>query len=227
MSDASLVAVTRHEHWVDIALNRPQRRNALTADLVVALHAAIVAADLDADVHVILLRGADGAFCSGIDLKEREVAGGPRFGTAWRALHERLFACETPVIGALERFGINGGAALALTCDLLVAGEGAFLQIGEAAMGMQAPMNTAWLALKYSQSVSLQLLLTARRFTGRELKALGIAVDCVPDADVLAQARALAANLASFPPGALAGLKRSLRRYDESSARTWFDRANG
>lgn len=225
MTDAPLLLVERHEHWLDIALNRPARRNALTADLVVALHRAIDAADSDADVHVILLRGSDGAFCAGIDLKERERAGSPPFNSSWRALHERLYQCETPVVGAFERFGINAGAALALACDLLVVGEQSYLHVGEAAMGMQAPMNTAWLALKYSQSVSLQLLLTARRFAGTELKALGIATDCVPDGDVVAHTRALATTLAAFTPGTLARLKRSLRRYDESSARTWFDRA--
>ena len=59
--------------------------------------------------------------------------------------HSALFNCTKPIVGALERYAINGGAALAIARDYLVAGEQAFLQVGEVQIGMAAPYNMAWL----------------------------------------------------------------------------------
>jgi enoyl-CoA hydratase len=226
MHDA-LVLVQRHPHWAEVVLNRPHRRNAFTADMAQQLAATVAALDADEDVQVILLRGEGGAFSSGIDLKEREQPGGPTFSDSWRQLHERLFATRTPVLGALERLAINAGAALALSCDLLVVGETAFLQVGEAAMGMTAPMNVGWLALRHGEAVAMQLTLSARRFPGPDLLRLGIALDCVPDERVAEHARELAGTLAGWPPGTLARIKAAHRRYVADDATTWFGRATG
>ncbi len=227
MADERLILVQRHEHWAEVALNRPHRRNAFTALMALELASTLSTLDTDAGVQVILLRGEGGAFSSGIDLKEREQPGGPPFATSWRALHERLCATRTPVIGALERLAINAGAALALACDLLVVGETAFLHVGEAAMGMTAPMNVGWLALRHGEAVAMQLTLSARRFAGPDLLRLGIALDCVPNDRVAEHARELATTLAGWPPGTLAQIKAAHRRFATSDAAGWFDRAVG
>lgn len=224
------VLTAPHDGWSEIILNRPERRNAITGPLGVELAAAVEAASADDDVRVIVLRGNDQAFCSGLDLKEFNAEPPPQwlpdFGRIWRSAHRALYNCPKTIVGALERYAINGGAALALSCDLLVTGESAYLQVGEVRQGMAAPYNMAWLRLRHSESAALQIALSGRRFVGRELVRLGIACESVQDDAVTERAHTLAQELASYPPGALARIKAVARRYStDSGADEWFDRA--
>ena len=222
------VEVVTREGWAELILNRPERKNAITGPLGVELARQVNVLSADQDVRVILLRGAEGAFCSGLDLKEFNADPPPAwrsdFAKIWRSAHRALFNCSTPIIGALERYAINGGAALALACDLLVVGEGAFLQVGEVRQGMAAPYNLAWLNLRHSQSVAARVALVGERIDGRELVALGVAVECVADDRVVERAAELAAQLADYPAGALARIKAGLRSANDDSADVWFDR---
>ena len=113
----------------------------------------------------------------------------------------RLFECQVPIIGAMERYAINGGAALALACDLLIVGRESFLQVGEVQIGMAAPYNMAWLALRHPQSIAARLAMVGRRHSGEALHSLGIAYDCVDDADVLSTALDLASAMSEYPAG--------------------------
>ncbi len=204
-----------HDGWGELILSRPGRKNAITGPMAADLRAGL--ADLlAAKARVILLRGEGGAFCSGLDLDEFG-AQPPRawratFTQDWAAFHRDLYACPATIVGALERFAINGGAALALACDLLVAGEGAWLMVGEAALGIAAPMNLAWLRLRATESTAAQIALGAARVPAGDLMRLGLAYKVTPDAAVLDEARALVARLAGFPEGGLAGIKAGLRR---------------
>jgi len=120
-----------------IVLNRPERRNAITGPLVEGLASAFTSAAERDDVGVVLFHGADGAFCSGLDLKEFNADPQPpwlsTFGRSNTKAHRALYDCPVPVVVALERYAINGGAAYALGGDLIVAGREAFLQVGESA----------------------------------------------------------------------------------------------
>ena len=223
------VELVEHGRWVEVVLNRPQRRNAINGPLGEALAAAIRQADADDAVQALLLRGAGGAFCSGLDLKAFNAEPAPdwmpRFSDIWRAAHTAIYECGKPIVAALERFAINGGAALALAADLLVAGETAFLQVGEVKQGMAAPYNMAWLRLRHSEDVAARLTLTGRRFTGPELAALGIAYTVAADAEVVSTARRLVEELAGYPDGALERIKALLRAYNDTPADDWFDQA--
>ncbi|MDE0192389.1 MAG: enoyl-CoA hydratase/isomerase family protein [Gammaproteobacteria bacterium] len=223
------VEVVDHGRWAEVILNRPARRNAINGPLGEGLASAIRRADADDGVQAILLRGADGAFCSGLDLKafnaEPPPDWMPRFPAIWRRAHKAIFECRKPIVAALERFAINGGAALALAADLLVAGEGAFLQVGEVRQGMAAPYNLAWLRFRHSENVAAQLTLTGRRFTGSELVAMGVAYAVAPDDIVLPTAMRLVEEVAAYPDGGLARIKTLLRAYNDASADDWFDRA--
>ena len=223
------VTTVTHDGWAEMVLNRPERRNAIDGELGIALADCARALAADDAIRVIVFRGAEGAFCSGLDLKAFNADPPPewlpRFGEIWRGAHRALYECSKPIIVAFERYGINGGAALCLAGDLVVAGETAFLQVGEVRQGMAAPYNIAWLRLRHSESVTAKLTLTGRRFLGPELVDLGIAYDCVADQAVVERAHALAAELAEFPDGALARIKQTMRAYNAASADTWFDRA--
>lgn len=210
-----LVRVEAHGGWGELILDRPQRRNALAGSMVTALHAGLKEL-LAGGARAVLLRGEGGAFCSGLDLDAFAVSPPPSWRAgwagAWTAFHRELYNCPAVIVGALERFAINAGASLALACDLLVVGEGAYLLVGEAAMGMHAPMNLAWLRIRTSEAVAAQLALGAQRVRAAELSRLGLAYTLAPDPNVVAEASALTARLAAYPGNGLASIKAALRR---------------
>jgi enoyl-CoA hydratase/carnithine racemase len=205
----------RHSGWGELVLSRPQRRNAIIGPMIADLRAGL--ADLLAGgARVILLRGEGGAFCSGLDVDAFAADPPPawraNFQQDWAGWHGDLYRCPAVMVGALERFAINGGGSMALACDLLVAGETATLMVGEAAQGMYAPMNLAWLRLRASEAIAAQVVLAADRLSGPELHRLGLAYRVAPDAEVLGVARELAARLAGYPGKGLAAIKEAMRR---------------
>jgi enoyl-CoA hydratase/carnithine racemase len=205
------VLATPHEGWGELVLNRPDRRNALAPESAAALREGL--SDLLAGgARVVLLRGEGGTFCSGLDVDLFQGGAGAAWAVDWTGFHRDLHACPAVVICALERYAINAGAALALGSDLMVAGEGAVLTVGEAAIGMHAPMNLAWLRLKAPESVAAQLALGAGRMAGPDLHRLGLAWALVPDEAVQDHARSAAIRMAGWPAGTLAGIKAALRR---------------
>ena len=216
-----------HDGWAEVVLNRPERKNAINGPLGVALTARLAELDARDDVRVILLRGAGGAFCSGLDLKafneEPPPAWVGEFQQIWRGAHRSLFNCRKPVIGALKRYAINGGAALAIACDLLIVGETSFLQVGEAQIGMAAPYNLAWLSLRHSEAAMAELVLVGDRQSGPRLVELGFAQQSVKDDQVLATGKALCERMATFPPGGLEQIKKGMRARVQVSADVWFD----
>lgn len=236
MSDPE-VLVSVDAGVASITLNRPHRKNAITGPLADGLAEAFRGASDRDDVHVVLLSGAGGGFCSGLDLVEYNADPPPAWmSTATESLaaaHLAIFDCPVPVVGALERFAVNGGAAFALACDLLVVGETSFIQVGEIRQGMAAPMNLAWLLARHPASVAAQMVLTGRRFHGPDLHRLGVALDVVADADVLEEARVLATDLAGWPPANVRDLKDAIRSLavgggpgsGPDAGRAWFDRA--
>ena len=119
-----------------VLLNRPESRNALDSDMLLALPVAMAELDADDNVDVIVITGTDPAFCAGLDLKELgstagNLGGGIRDDDQWG-----LWApVSKPVIGAINGAAITGGFELALCCDFLIASErarfaGSFAVIG-------------------------------------------------------------------------------------------------
>ena len=208
-----LVRRTDHNGVAVIELNRPDRKNALIAPMLDELAAHVTAVNADDNIGAVLLCGAGGAFCSGLDLGEYNAEPPPPWlataAESVRAAHVALGECPHPVVVALERYAINGGAAFALAGDLIVTGTDAWLQVGEVRLGMNAPMNLAWLVARYPPAIVLQIVLVGDRVTGPDLLRLGIAHEVVDDADVRARAEALAEQIAAYPPGAAQRLKAS------------------
>ena len=218
----------RHDGWAELVMNRPERKNAITGPLGIAMAECLAEVNDDAGIQVLVLRGAGGAFCSGLDLKEFNADPAPDwlpdFQHIWRGAHRALFECQVPIIGAMERYAINGGAALALACDLLIVGRQSFLQVGEVQIGMAAPYNMAWLALRHPETVAARLAMVGRRHAGEALAGMGVAYECVDDADVLSTATDLASAMSEYPAGGSRKIKAGTRAAFEGTADAWFDR---
>jgi enoyl-CoA hydratase/carnithine racemase len=228
MEDAApAVLLARHEGWAEIVLNRPDRRNAIDGALADALADALAAVGADPTLRAVVLRGAGGALCSGLDLKAFGATPRPAwvdgFGARWRAVHVALTSLPCVLVVALERFAINGGAALALAGDLAVAGESAFLQVAEIRLGMAAPNNLAWLRLRHPESVAARLALTGDRVGAAELLRLGVVHEVVADDAVAERCRARAAEIAGWPAQGVAAIKTALRGASlGTTAHDWF-----
>lgn len=225
MGEQPQVLVEHDGAVAEIVLNRPERKNAVVQSMAEELATAFAAVGADPGVRVVVLRGAGGAFCSGIDLK---VAGSDLRAepiTAWAAVHAARYRCRAPVVVALERFAINAGAALALSGDLTVMGEGAFLQVSEMAMGVAAPMCQAWLHLRgHSPAVADRLTFLADRVAASEALRLGLATEVVADDQVVPRARELADRIAGYPPSGPAGVAAVWRRLrgELDDPEAWF-----
>jgi len=226
---ADEVLLERHDGWAELILNRPDTRNAINGPLGMALAEYARAINDDPSINAVLLRGSGGAFCSGLDLKAFNAEPPPSwladFQLLWRSAHKALFQLNAALVVAVEKYAINGGAALALAGDLMVIGDEAFLHVGEVQQGMGAPYNLAWLRFRHSEALTARVALLGERIPGAQAVELGLATRSVASEDVLGAAQELTQQLASYPQGAPAHIKAVSRAYSEEDADAWFDRA--
>lgn len=206
---AAEVVTQRHAGWAELVLNRPNRRNAIIGATVEQLIEQLAALAADEAVAAVVLRGEGGVFCSGLDL--RQPPDRQRFPGLWVELHRALAGFPTVVIGALERAAVAGGASLALACDLLVAGDQAFLSVPELEMGRLAPMNVAWLVYKHGPARAMEATLGGRLYRGEELLRAGLAFEVVPDPDVRSRAGELAERFAGYDRQTVVQMKQAVR----------------
>ncbi|MGE5595024.1 MAG: enoyl-CoA hydratase/isomerase family protein [Hyphomicrobiales bacterium] len=224
---AGTVRVIRHDGWAELVLNRPERRNALVGPQLELLTATLETLGADDTLAAIVFRGEGGAFCSGHDLTVLQSEPRPPWAANLAAIFRRtniaLFEFPKPIIGALEKCAINAGAALALSCDILIAGETAFLQVGEIQQGAGIANNAAWLRLRVGESAAARIVFYGDRVGAAELRRLGLVAELVPDAGVVARACEVAERLAGFPAGAPARHKAALRAQSGiADPHAWF-----
>ncbi len=204
-----------------LTLDRPDKRNALSAALVDALHAALDRADLDADVRVVLLRGAGKDFCAGADLAEllasadREPAENEQDALRLGRLFERIRALPKPVVAAVHGRALAGGAGLATACDLVVAGSSAQLGYPEIQRGFVPAMVMTVLRRLVGERVAFDLVATGRVLDADEARRLGLVSRVVPDDGIDAEAGAIARRMAASSASALALTKQLLYGLDE------------
>lgn len=182
-----------------ITINRPEVRNAIDNETATELTKALRAFDSAPDQAVAVLTGAGGHFCAGADLKE--LAAGreykPWAGDPDGPCHDLL---SKPVIAAVAGYACAGGLGIALRCDLRVAEEGATFAVLSRRWGV--PMSdgtTVRLPRLIGAGRALDMLLTARKVSGAEAVAIGLADRLVPNGQALSAAIALAHEIAAFP----------------------------
>ena len=188
-----------------ITINRPERRNALSWDVIRQLREAVAAAKGDDDVRVVVITGAgDKAFCAGADLD------GMASGDSFLDLHEGrgelaalfldLWSLGKPTIARVRGFALAGGLGLALACDFVVASDDAQFGTPEIDVGLWPYMITVPLLRSMPPKKVLELMLTGRRVAADEAERIGFVNRVVPASDLDAAVDELAATLSSKSP---------------------------
>lgn len=192
-----------------LQLHRPEARNALSTELVVALYAALLEADVDESVNVIVLTGSDPAFCAGVDLKEAARDGAAYFDTVVAHNCVALVGeLSTPVIGAVNGAAFTGGLELALGCDFLLASDRAVFADTHVRAGVLPGGGlTARLPRAVGPQHARRMSMTGEVLGASDALRLGLVTEVVPHLELLPRALAVAAAVAEVPPAFLLPLK--------------------
>ena len=201
-----------------VTLNRPDARNALNRELRGAISTTLAALDADAAVSVMILTGADPAFCAGLDLKELGTSG---LSADPDSTPLPFASLRKPLIGAINGAAVTGGFELALGCDLLIASERARFADTHARVGVMPGWG---LTVLLPQAIGIR---RARQlsFTGNYLDAAtaldwGLVNAVVPHDELLDAARALAADMVTVPARNLRAIKEAYLAAGESADAT-------
>ncbi|HVT76935.1 MAG TPA: enoyl-CoA hydratase-related protein, partial [Acidimicrobiales bacterium] len=184
---------------------RPERRNALSWDVVAQMRARLAAAKDDEAVRVVVITGAgDKAFCAGADLGNMADGAGylelheGRGGMA--ALFQDLWDLGKPTIARVHGYALAGGFGLALACDLVIAADNSVFGTPEIDVGLWPYMITVPLTRSMPPKKALELMLTGRRVDAAEAERIGFVTRVVPVAELDAAVRELATTLAGKSP---------------------------
>jgi enoyl-CoA hydratase len=188
-----------------LTINRPERRNALDLVTVQAFHHTLDELDGDSALRVLIVTGAgDKAFVAGADIAElKERTHLEALQGINSSLFRRLEEFPAPTIAAVRGYALGGGCELALCCDLRVAGTSAVFGQPEVALGIIPAAGGLYrLPRVVGMGRAKELVFTGRRVDASEAERIGLVNRVVPDAEVLAAAKALAREIAKN--GALA-----------------------
>jgi enoyl-CoA hydratase/carnithine racemase len=228
----SQVLLTRREGAVLVlSNNNVAARNALSPEFYAAVTAALREAAADPAVGAIVLTGEGGHFCAGGDLrqlaKRRELPVEERRAKL-EGLHDlvrSLRDCPKPVIAAVEGAAAGAGLSLALACDMLVAAKNAVFSVAYVKVGLTPDGGaTAFLAEFVSRQVLTELCLTGERISGERLHALGPVNRLAEPGQALAEAVALAAQIATGPDQAMALIKDLCRQAPRNTLEEQLER---
>ena len=203
-----------------LTLNRPEARNALTWDLKWSLLDLIPKLGQDDGVGCLLLTGAGPSFCAGGDTKNMKKEGTPPSPEERVKILRRehqipawIHRLEKPVIAALPGAAAGAGMALALSCDLRILAERAFLLTSYSRLAVSGDYGSSWfLTQLVGTAKARELLFSSDRVSSAECLTLGLANRVVPDEALPEESMALARQIAAGPPIALRMMKDNLNR---------------
>lgn len=205
-----------------IRINRPEARNALNLEVRKMIGQYLTEMTDDDTVRCIVLTGNDKSFAAGADIKEMANAGTIDMllrGTQkmWRT----IYGCPKPVIAAVSGFALGGGCELAMTCDIIIAGESAKFGQPEVKIGIiPGGGGTQRFPRTVGKYKAMRYVLTGDLFGAKEAYEMGLVSEIVPDADVEKRAVAMAAQIAELPPLAIQQTKESVLRGMDASLET-------
>jgi enoyl-CoA hydratase len=195
-----------------LTMNRPDRLNAMSAELVTDLHAALDDVAADPDCRVVVLTGAGRGFCAGLDLKgfgsppgamdEGRPQAGLRTQQHIARLIPHMRSLRQPVIAAVNGAAAGGGFALALGSDVRIAGASARFNVAFVRVGLSGcDIGVSWLLPRLvGASRAWELLLTGRIVDAAEADRIGLVTRVVPDEELLDAALETASLIAANSP---------------------------
>ncbi|MGZ3448385.1 MAG: enoyl-CoA hydratase/isomerase family protein [Polyangiales bacterium] len=212
-----MIRLHRDGHVAVVALDDPARRNAMTPELGDALSKVVADLRKDTSVLAVVLTGSGDVFSGGGDLRmlenlrkvSREEA--RDFMLGFYARYLSILDLEVPTISAVHGAAIGAGLCLAIACDLCIVEEDAKLAFNFVQLGLHPGMGATYLLpRRVGAPVAAELLLTGRRFDGREADRLNVALRAVPKDHALGEAIAEAKKIAANGPIAIRGLTKAL-----------------
>lgn len=217
MADYRFIKVSRAGDVVTIALNRPEKLNALTPALFGELGDAVADAAAQG-ARALVLTGEGRFFCSGADIAP-DGAGyeglpedlGALLDAAYNPFARQLAALNIPVVTALNGPCAGAGMSIALAGDIVVMGQSGYLLLAFVNIGLVPDAGATWLVARSAgRARALEMALLGERMGADEAKAAGLVTRVVPDDDVLGEAQTLAARLAAGPTRAMGLIRRQV-----------------
>ena len=213
-----------------IALNRPEKMNAIDDDVPDQLQAAVLQAENDPDIHVIILSGKGKAFCGGYDLSsyaENKRPNNVYQGKNWDPLADynfmwgntqkfmSLWRCPKPVLCKIQGFALGGGSDIALCTDMIFMADNA--RIGYMSTRVWGCPSTAMWVYRLGAERAKRVLFTGDQIDGQEAAAMGLVLKSVPEADLDAEVETMADRLATVPVNQLAMQKMVINQAVEAT----------
>jgi enoyl-CoA hydratase len=202
-----------------IQLNRPQALNALNAQLIGELNAALDAFEVDAAIGAIVITGSAKAFAAGADIKEMaDKTYAQAYGEDFLASWERVSRCRKPVIAAVAGFALGGGCELAMMCDMIIAADTAKFGQPEIKLGViPGAGGTQRLARYVGKAKAMDLCLTGRMMDAAEAERCGLVARVVSAENLLNEAKQAAFAIARFSLPSVMICKESVNRAFETT----------
>jgi methylglutaconyl-CoA hydratase len=206
-----------------VTLNRPQRRNALTIELLMELTAAIEAAAADVNQRVLILRGAGLAFSTGLDLK----ATSPVHATAEMVAKILVALSQTRLItiAAVHGAAVAGGAGIMSACDFVVAAEGTKIGYPEVRRGLVAGLVMTFLRRQVGERNMRELLFGSELIDAERAREIGLVNCVVAEGDLMTKAQKFADSVLQGAPGAVTQTKKLIEELWSSSVKEDVDLA--
>ncbi|HEV2008579.1 MAG TPA: enoyl-CoA hydratase-related protein, partial [Burkholderiales bacterium] len=205
-----------------VRINRPEARNALNMEVRKLLAHHMVELGADNAVRCIVLTGNDKSFAAGADIKEMSGVGTVDMILRdslklWRA----LAACPKPVIAAVSGFALGGGCELAMTCDIIIAGDSARFGQPEVKIGITpGGGGTQRLTRAVGKYKAMKICLTGELFSAKEAFDMGLVSEVAPDAEVEKRALEMAKQIAGLAPLAVQQIKEVILAGQDASLET-------
>jgi methylglutaconyl-CoA hydratase len=209
-----------------LTLNRPERRNALTIELLTELTAEIEAASADEQQRVLILRGAGAAFCTGLDLKE---AADPKkaHATAEMVAKTLITLSQTRLItiAAVHGAAVAGGAGIMSACDFVVAAERTKIGYPEVRRGLVAGLVMTFLRRQVGERNMRELLFGSELITAQRALEIGLVNRVVAQDELMSKAQKFTYSVLQGGPGAIAQTKKLIEELWPSSVKEDVDLA--
>ena len=201
-----------------VVIDRPEKRNALTLDMMRVLRADIAAYAAQPTLRALIVTGAEGTFCAGVDVHGLGALTTPEQARALiTTCHELCQACRdcaVPVIAAIEGPCLGAGLELAAACDIRVAGEGAIFGMPEVRLGLPSVIEAALLPRLMGAGPAAALLYTGVSITTADAYRWGLVTTVAPPGGALAAATQVAHEIAANGPQAVRTQKALLRHWE-------------